>query len=55
MDTATKNPDMHCFREDSSTEFCRDCGYTAQQHSGCDCEDEVQAALALADAAEKAP
>lgn len=36
--TDNSNPLTHCFREDSPTEACRDCGCTAEEHEGCDCE-----------------
>jgi hypothetical protein len=34
----TLDPARHCFREDSPTNRCRDCGYAAEAHTGCDCE-----------------
>jgi hypothetical protein len=33
-----KDPTRHCFREDSPTDLCRDCGHAAAAHTGCDCE-----------------
>jgi len=40
LDTVILDPAKHCFREDSPTTACRDCGQTAEKHSGCDCEKE---------------
>lgn len=36
--STTTDPALHCFREDSPTEACRDCNANAEQHTGCDCE-----------------
>lgn len=33
------DPKKHCFREDSPTNRCRDCGHPPEKHTGCDCED----------------
>lgn len=34
------DPTDHCFREDSPTDECRDCGAEPEDHTGCDCEDD---------------
>lgn len=33
-----KDPSLHCFRENSASDACCDCGYPADAHEGCDCE-----------------
>lgn len=36
-DALPMTPDTHCFREESATERCEDCGWLAAAHTGCDC------------------
>jgi predicted RNA-binding Zn-ribbon protein involved in translation (DUF1610 family) len=36
----TRDPSLHCFREESPTDACSDCGHTADEHTGCDCDED---------------
>lgn len=41
---AYRDPARHCFRENCTIEcqhddkLCHSCGFTAEEHTGCDCE-----------------